>query len=521
MAIDEKHPQWQNSIYEWTLNRDCIKGESQIKRYNQAYLPIPSAMLLNPPSPDESRGQSYAYNYSSFVGQEIDDYHKNFDSRINPNYHQIESYQSYKTRARFPEITEKTMLAMLGLATLNPPTVELPSSMEYLMEDATKAGRDLNSLYKLVLTEVLNTGREILVADPKDNTNEVYIVPYSAENLINWNASSQEGDDINFDMAVLTEKVTKVSEDFERVNFFNYFQLKVEDGVFTVEKWSDSDKSGTPKQEGDVMVPDLMGSSIDALPMVAIGSTDISPDVDKPPLSGISRIAVQLYQMDADLRQAEYLTCNPTLFITGIDKESIPKTLGSTVAVGLPEPNSSAFYPNTDTSALSHIVAHIQNLFQEAYNMGATLVGADKSSVESAEALNIRKSSFGASLSSVVENAGLGIERMLKMIAVWKGEDPDNVSFTPNKDFAGLKLSPEEIKIQLQAYLDGAISLETFLHNLEKSGHLQEGETAEDELERIVNQPSTSGPGDESNISVDNEEGALDEEEDMLDEEDS
>ncbi|MDJ0827610.1 MAG: DUF4055 domain-containing protein [Rhodobacter sp.] len=490
MAISYKHPSWQNMIYEWTMNRDCIEGETTIKRYNQAYLPIPAAFLAQPLAPDETRGQSYSYNYSSLVGQEIDDYHKHWDSRVNPNYHKIEAYQSYKTRARFPEITEKTLLAMLGIAMLNPPTVKLPLSMEYLIDNATKAGRSLESLYKLVLEEVLQTGREILVADPEDSSNNIYIVPYSAENLINWNASKEKGDDVNFDMAVLTEKIVEVTEDFELKPYLIYFCLRIDDGVFTVEKYSEKD--GKEVKE-EVNTPGFMGESINALPMVAIGSTDISPDVDKPPLSGISRIAIQLYQIDADMRQAEYMTCNPTLFITGISKEDTPKTLGSTVAVTLEEPDSKAFYPKTDTSALGHIRQHALDLFQEAYNMGATLIGSDKSSVESAEALHIRKSSFGASLSSVVDNAGNGIERMLKMIALWMNEDPDEVTFKPSKEFAGAKLSSQEIQVLLQAYLEGAYSLETFLRKLEESGNLQEGETAEDEIERLISQPPVSG----------------------------
>ncbi len=487
MSIKEKHPQWQNAIYEWTLNRDCIKGESSVKRYNQAYLPIPSGMLANPVSPSEGRGQSYAYNYSSFVGQDEGDYHRLFDSRINPNYHQIEAYQSYKTRARFPEITEKTLLAMQGIALKSPPVVELPNSMEYLIEDATKAGRSLNSLFSLILNEVLTTGREIIVLDPREENNEVYLVPYSAENLINWNGSSQIGDDVNFSMAVLTERVTKTKEDFTNVSSFLYFYLKVEDGVYTIEKYSEIE-GGEPVKE-EVRTPNFMGSRLNSLPMVAIGSMDINPDVDKPPLSGISRIAVQIYQMDADLRQAEYLTCNPTLFITGTDPDTAPGALGSTVSVVLPEKDAKAFYPSTDTSSLNHISSHIQDLFQEAYNLGATLIGSNKSGVESAEALKIRQASYGSNLATVVRNCGLGIEKALQMIAVWKGEDPDKVVFKPNMDFIGSKLSSEEIKVQLQSYLEGALSLETFLRNLEKSGHLQEGDTAEDEMERLIGQP--------------------------------
>ncbi|MDJ0827611.1 MAG: hypothetical protein QNJ16_19140 [Rhodobacter sp.] len=46
--------------------------------------------------------------------------------------HKIEAYQSYKTRARFPEITEKTLLAMQGIEDLFNRLLKLDDSVEEL-----------------------------------------------------------------------------------------------------------------------------------------------------------------------------------------------------------------------------------------------------------------------------------------------------------------------------------------------------------------------------------------------------
>jgi len=73
----------------------------------------------------------------------------------------------------------------------------------------------------------------------------------------------------------------------------------------------------------------------------------------------------------------------------------------------------------------------------------------------------------------------------LQVALSWSGADPESVSFLANTEFADISMGPQEMQSLLAAYMQNTISLETLVENWRRAGLLLEGETNEDELERL------------------------------------
>lgn len=460
--IRNRHPQWNNNIYQWVMVKDAMMGESAIKRQSELYLPMPAAMKL-----EQAKAPSSAKitHNTSFDPKDI---HNHLTSTLNPNYHPNEPYMAYKMRAQFPEITSTIHRGLVGMAIKNDPDWELPSSMKYLEENFTKSGSGIIDFFNYIVNQVLESGRVGILVDIDEKDGLPKVVTYAAENIADWTAKTASADETEMSSAILTEMDGE--DEIE-------LHLAVRDGMYSIDKHKD-DKL---LEEGEPIT--YLGKFLDKVPFVVAGSTDITPDVDIAPMASIARTAIQIYQMDADLRQGEYMSCNPSLVISGIGEEFTPKAIGSTVAIILPDSGAKAYYPSTDTSALNHVSNRIDNLYDKAIQQGVALLGGGKA--ESGDALRIRRESSTTTLTTAVKSAGKAIKAVLGYIAEFTGNKPDSIDFTPNTEFGISTMDPAQQTALVNTWMAGAMSKPTMLDNFRKAGMLQKGETVEDEMDRI------------------------------------
>lgn len=471
--------------------RDAVSGESTIKSRNTRYLPMPAAMTVNTPASSNSdMGDQFLNSHSLSM--------KDF-MMVNPNYHSNKAYQAYLTRAQFPEITDFILRGLLGLALAEEPTIKLPKSMEYLKDSATSTGQSLIDYFAYTLSEVFVTGKMASVVDIDDEGNHI-IAPYIAESLVNWkldrpmNSSKQEPT-----MIVLEEfrdkNEGKVSSDYETI--YRVWQVTTQfndEGVSETFAFSatyteaemDKDNLISDKEDLTLQVPEFQGKRFKEIPIQMFGSIHNSFDNQQPPLASVVSSAIQIYMKYADLSNSEFMSCSPTLIISGVDDEFKPKAIGSTVALVLPDAEAKAYYTKTDTSALSHVLNHISSLYEQAIYAGAQILDSSKKAAESAETTRLKQSASGATLTSVVMNVAKGIESQLKFIATNLGEDPDKVKFLPLTNFLSGSLTAQEQKALVESWTAGAMSLETMVENFRRAGLLQKGESIEDEIKRIL-----------------------------------
>ncbi|MGW8179101.1 MAG: DUF4055 domain-containing protein, partial [bacterium] len=161
--------------------------------------------------------------------------------------------------------------------------------------------------------------------------------------------------------------------------------------------------------------------------LVVAGSISNSYDPQPIPLLSVANCSIQIYRKEADLANSEFLSCNPTLVLSGAaDEDDLPNVVGSSVMIALPDPQARVYYTKTDTQALTHVKTHIDDLYEEAIRHGVAILDARKG-VEAAEALRIRQATQSATIYSTYLSALTAIRKCLSIMCTWAGISEDGI----------------------------------------------------------------------------------------------
>ena len=504
MAVEDKHPQYLNKEYEMRQMRDTVDGVTCVKRAGSLYLPIPNSMTeaaVPPTGISNSSGQN-----GSFEGNAP----KN-EIQEAPYKHDIEAYSAYVQRARFPDITSLLVRGMTGIATKIPAKINLPDNISYLEDRATRDGKNLNELYRWMLSETLTIGRVILLLDVDTTNNELVIVPYVAESFINWKTEI-DGDTGNevlslgvFEENAPAKDADEFSHDTTPANLVlrNTADIKGADGVVvpSVEVYA-TQKYLDGKADVEVIIPTLRGKPFPFPPIVSCGVSGVSFDFGTTPIVGVSDIAISIYQKEADMSQAEFLTCNPMLVTTGVTPEDTPDIVGSNVVWSLPDTESKAFYVEPKSNCLNHMRERIKDLMNESVQYGVAVLGSTSNTAEAADTIRMRQEGNSSNLRTIIQSCEEAINQILEYAYNWESNSQDGFPETESEDddlgfgfhasleLAEMSLSPSEQQVLLQSYLNRAISHETFLLQLEKGGI----ELSSDDITEEINKISSADP---------------------------
>lgn len=389
MDATTQHPDYIVRVPEWERVRDCMKGEQAIKNAAEKYLPRPAGM-----------SGEYA-----------------------------DAYNDYIERAHFPLVTAYALQGVLGIIITKLPEFNFPKELEYLIDNATRDGRDLRQLFLDVIIEIMQTGRVPLVVDLDDaDPDKFTIVQYKAEDLINWRSGTLN-DERAIQVAVIKQQRYKNPDDIFSHETEDYYRvMRLIGEKYTVVTYDSSSR----EVEEETVVPEYFGNNLDKLPIVIAGSISNAPEVQPIPLIPVANCAIQIYRKQADLANSEFLSCNPTLCISGAevdaagDVKNVPNVVGSSVLFALPDSQARVYYTTTDTAALNHVAKHIDTLYEEAIRHGVAILDARKG-VEAAEALRIRQATQSASVYSIYLSALSAIRRCLEMMCEWGGYDVNEV----------------------------------------------------------------------------------------------
>lgn len=446
-----------NYEYSWYQIRDCVEGSNAVKRQQEIYLPMPSGMI----------GLSDSV---SNLQQENNQSGRNLSLTSMPWYHPNPAYRAYLHRARFPDICSPILRGIVGVATKMPPEIDFPSAISNMESVATVCGKDIESVYSYSINEVMQTGKFCYAVDVVES-GELAIVLYSSERNVDWNYETIGGKRV-------LSRCTFIEQYGDEENEEKSIEYRLENGIAVAQKYING------KEDGDEIVLQYKGKTLDSLPIFFANCTDNTADINIIPMLGVSDIALTIYRKDADLSQAQYMTCNPTLFIYGVSEDQAPQLIGSTVTVTISNPQAKAEYPATDTSALDHVKQQILDLYQEAISMGAQILGIGSKGAESGEALSIREAASGATLVGVVQNISSAINNALIFAAKWAGVEQEEI-FKANKDFASKSLTSQEMTALVSSWVQRAISHDSLLNKFRDAGYVDPDTTNKQEKNKI------------------------------------
>lgn len=447
MSVSTQHPDYIRMRDDWRLCRDAFSGETKVKSRGVVYLPKPSG----------------------------------FKAQADNG---VAAYDAYKLRAQFPEIMAPTVRGLVGTIHGADWEIELPSALEYLTERATPDGQTLDVFARRITSQILMMGRFGVLADVPIDGELPYLASYCAETIINWDEDSS--------LFVLDES------DFFRDGFVWQYEnlwrvLSLnEEGRYIQQLYK---SGGAPGEE--IQPSARGGQTLEEIPFVIIGSTDLTPEPEEPPLIGVARAALAYYRLDADYRHQLYNSGQETLFVINADP---PKYIGAGVvhkleaAEGI-EVDAKYVGPSGKTID-AHKEARMDELHRAA-DAGARLFAEDGGANESGDARRLRYSSETANLKTIAQSSAAGLEKALRYCARLVGANEDEVIVRAPAKMLEPVMSGQEALQLVQAWQAGGFSFTTLHENLKRGQLVPMDREAEDEL-RLMDANDFSSEPDEA-----------------------
>lgn len=497
MPLSSKHPRYAEAQPDWVIVRDTHAGERRVKEQGTIYLPATSGMIA----------AGMGGTGSAHIGRQRDDGQVEAVISRDPRNPGQAQYDAYVTRAVFHELVQASAEALIGIMHRKPPTITLPAKLEPLRSDATQDREDLPTLLRRINEEQLLTGRLGLLLDVRGELGPgalPYLSTYAAESILNWGVDRKDSPG-RLLFAVLNESSQALQDDLSYAEATRYLVLgeasaSVVQGLAGAASALPATGYVAAAAEEDLSggltftAPQIAGNVLPEIPFVTIGAKDLQWDPDKPPLLRVANMALAIYRGEADYRHALFMQAQQTLVTIGLQAPSgytqpgeavkgEPLLLGAGGRIDLPL-NGDAKFIGPSADGFDAMRKAIEDDKRAAAEMGAQIIADRTGGAESGDALEIRVAARTASLTSVAQAGAQGLERILKLAAIWVGADPDEVKVTPNLDFAGAALTGSDILQITQAKTMGfPISWES-LHDFARRKDLT-ARTYEEERDAI------------------------------------
>jgi hypothetical protein len=438
--------------------RDAFKGERHVKGKGSVYLPPLVSHVLDGMNKPTDKGKI--------------------------------AYESYLMRAVFPDYVQVGVETLVGVLNAQPAKFQLPAKMEYLLKKATNKGESLDALLRRIHEQVLITGRVGLLGDlparPDPKNPLPYMALYTAESILNWDDGEAEDMAETLNLVVLDETTNKrTGASWERKEIYRALILGTADANETKGVYKFGVFDGEQDFVEDQMTTAMLrGKPLDEIPFVFINAKDNLTEPDVPPLLGLGRLCYTIYRAEADYRFTLFMQGQDTLVVIGgvLDTnvnagESLRVGAGARIDVNL---GGDAKYIGVSSDGLSEQKEAIQNDKMAAAVRTGQLLAPGKMSMESGEALKTRVAAQTATLTSVALSSAWGLERLLRTLAKWMGEKPEEVKVVPNLDFTNVAIEGQDIVQLITAKnLGYPISYES-LHKIAKARGLVDTTFAEE-----------------------------------------
>lgn len=303
-----------------------------------------------------------------------------------------------------------------------------------------------------------------------------YWVRYTAEQIINWRLGKLGDGRQWWTLLVLSEEVEIPEGDFGTAVVPQYRVFRQEDGAAhpTWELWRPPAKNAKPqKMESGILTTSRIPFRLIALGMEATPGNWTSVT---PPLYDLAELNLSHYRLWSDRRNVMHLCCVPILTEIG---GTPPKpgqeerVIGPGVLVQIPNPDGSLNYVTPDGTAFEPTATELKETERRMAQVSLAFLASDTRAAETAEAKRIDSAAQNATIGSAIRALEDGLEELLAFNAEYRNEEPGSISL--NRDFEGLQLTPELIKILSDMVANNQLDLDTFWDLLKQGRILPPG----------------------------------------------
>lgn len=436
MFVKSRHPTMTaERAAEWQLMRDSMDGESAIKLQGETYLTKPSG-----------------FKAQADLG--------------------VAAYAAYKARAQFPEILAPSVSAMIGIIHGQEIDIQIPTALEYLWEDANGDGLPLEAFHRRITRELLVVGRYAVLADAPEGGGEPFLAGYCADSVINWDQ----------DWWVLDE-CGMTRDGFTWAKKERYRLLKIDGGVYVQTVYE-----GTAVAGQEIKVVASGAKRLTDIPFTIANARDLSARIETPPLIGVARAALAIYQLSADYRHQLYMSGQETLVaING----TAPTMVGAGVVHSMMGGEGQTPDLKYVSPSCSGIDAHLKAMLDNrtaAVHAGARLLEQSDAVQESGSARKLRFASETATLTSIAQSSCALLERSLRHVAMIKGLPVDDIVVTAPTDLLDRSMTAADLATLFGVYELGGMSWKTYHEAGKRGGIFSAERDAEEEYALLDDQ---------------------------------
>lgn len=474
MPASTQNPEYQLYYDTWQQTRDAVCGSVAIKEKRARYLPVP----------DGETGSEGATNLR-YANEE----HKGTGTL---------RYRNYIKRAVFTNFTGRTKNALSGAVFRKEPNILIPDAISYLIDDSTGDGLSLVQLAKDELANILEVGRAGFLVDYPQAVEglsaedvsmldlRANIVPYTAEQIINWKSNLISGRKLLV-MVVLEEDYSSDEDEFGHDTKKQQRILRLNEDGYSQQIYRDdmpySEEFYPAKSDGSRWLE---------IPFIFCGAKNNDYSVDDAPLADIAEVNVAHYRNSADYEESCFLTGQPTLFIThSLSAEEWAEYNPNGIKLG-----SRAGHVLGSAGSAELVQATANTIVREAMNakmaemiaIGARII-TDRSGNETAEGARIRFASENSVLGDVVNNLSEALQKCIEWVSEFMGVTGE-IEFYLNTEFYDKSVDPQLI-MSMVTLLDREIIGEADIFDRLKAAGLVEPERTLDMVksERGLNNP--------------------------------
>lgn len=444
MSVETIHPLVMERLPYWTLIRDCIEGEMQIKKRGEIYLPRKS-------------GQSQC------------------------------DYDKYKARAKWADYTEQALNAMHGMIFRKAPVIEKPDNkdLESVLENFDREGHtfyqfastacydNMQTYFGGLLLDMPVVEDVITEYDAMHKGIRPYVKYYSGETLINWKYDDESGSR-KLCLVVLKEVIEDHLDEFSHDEIVQYRVLDLFEGIYRVRIFRTNEESFTPVAE---MYPVVRGEHLDYIPFEFLPYNV----PQKPLLYGIAELNKHYYMQSADYENGVHYTTIPTGYITGhsSDKDDTPLNLGADIILEIPNEQSKVGTLQFAGEGLTHCENAIATTLEQIGILGTRAVSPDKAMSETSDAAKIHRAGEHAKLATYARDVSEVFTRVLQIISNWMGID-GKINVTLNVDYDTISFDPNMLNAIANLSREGKFPLPFIWEALVRGELAPNGFTLED-----------------------------------------
>lgn len=454
LKVDTLHSQYSKMLPLWDRCNDAVEGQNAVHMANIKYLP-----KLKDQEPD--------------------------------------AYEAYKLRASFYNASGRTLDGLVGMIFRKNATLDIPTSMQAIVDDIDLAGSTLSGFADLITREVLKVSRVgVLVEYPQVDEQPLnlaqasaqnlrpYATIYTAKTIINWRIERVNNLSQPI-MIALHEHYTVKDDGFKKETAGQVRVLKLEEGRY-LQRVYRKDHASKWLQIGDDIVPLLNNAPLNFIPFYVFGASSNSLDEQMPMLLDLVDLNLAHYRVSADYEHGCHFAGLPTPVVSGYQSAENEKLyIGSATAWIFPDPNATASFLEFTGQGLQPLSDNLDRKEKQMATLGARMLEQQKSGVESEGAMQMRSNGENSVLAGIANLISMQLSKMLTFMAEWEGVNtPCTVKL--NTDYFPVTMTAQQLSELVKSWQAGAISFSTLFDNLKRGEVISEQSTLEsyrDELE--------------------------------------